>query len=54
MSKRDHRKTVNIDVGLPNNKKLKGASPATKWLDGRCGDCRYPSCGCECHSGVAA
>ena len=33
MSKRDHRKTVNIDVGLPNNKKLKGASPATKWLD---------------------
>lgn len=32
MSKRDHRKTVNIDVGLPNSRKLKGAPPATKWL----------------------
>lgn len=32
MSRRDHRKTVNIDVGLPNNKKLKRASPASKWL----------------------
>lgn len=32
MAKKDHRKTVNIDVGFPLNKKLKGASPATKWL----------------------
>lgn len=33
MAKKDHRRTVNIDVGLPNNRKLKGAPPPTKWLD---------------------
>lgn len=33
MSRKDHRKTVNIDVGLPTNRKLKGAPAATKWLD---------------------
>lgn len=27
------------------------ASLKSGWcLDGRCGDCRYPSCGCDCHS----
>lgn len=33
MAKKDHRKTVNLDVGFPNNRKLKGAPAATKWLD---------------------
>lgn len=32
MARRDPRKTVNITVDLPSNRKLKGAPPATKWL----------------------
>lgn len=43
------------DVVLVDGVPFVVASLKSGWcLDGRCGQCRYASCGCDCHSEVAA